>query len=67
MSQEVLNKIKAKSITQKILAGKYLLDYINFFSPNDKKNDASILKINMVEEASFEFRLRKINETKNYL
>ena len=27
----------------------------------------SILKINMVEEASLDFRLRKIDETRNYL
>ena len=46
---------------------KNLLDYINFFSPNNKKNDTRILKINMVEEASLEFRFRKINETINYL
>ena len=27
----------------------------------------SILKINMVQEASLEFRLRKTDETRNYL
>ena len=27
----------------------------------------SILKTNMIEEASLEFRLRKIDETRNYL
>ena len=46
-----------------MLAGKTFLDYINLFSPNDyKKNDKimiSILKINMVEEASLQFRLKK--------
>ena len=37
------------------------------FLRKTKKNDKikSILKINMVEEASLEFRLRKIDETKN--
>ena len=54
-----------------MLAGKTLLGYTNLFSPNDyKKNDkkyTSILKIDMVEEASLEFRLRKIDETRNYL
>ena len=44
-------------------AGKTLLDYSNLFSPNDyKKNDKIIyqyLNINMVEEASLEFRLKK--------
>ena len=46
-----------------MLAGKTFLDYINLFSPNDyKKNDKimiSILKINMVEEASLQFRLKE--------
>ena len=92
--QEVLNKIKDKSITHNtfriqdnesimcefyfialieyMLAKETLLDYSNLFSPNYyKKNDKiickSILKINMVEEASLEFRLRKIDETRNYL
>ena len=41
---------------------KNLLDYTNLFSLNEyKKNEKiiiSILKINMVEEASFQFRLR---------
>ena len=45
-------------------AGKTLLDYSNLFSPNDyKKNDKIIyqyLNINMVEEASLEFRLKKL-------
>ena len=54
------------------LSGKTLLDYTNLFSPYDyKKNDKliyiSILKINMVEKSSLEFRLRKIDETRNYL
>ena len=91
MPQEVLNKIKDKSIThnifriqdnesimcgfyciafiQYILSGKTLLDYTNLFSPNNyKKNDKiSLLKANTVEEACLEFRLRKIDETSNYL
>ena len=54
-----------------VLVGNTLLDYTNLFSPNDyKKNDKIIykyLKINMVEEASLEFGLRKIDETRNYL
>ena len=54
-----------------VLVGNTLLDYTNLFSPNDyKKNDKTIykyLKINMVEEASLEFGLRKIDETRNYL
>ena len=91
ISQEVLNKIKDKSITRNIfriqdnesimcgfyciafieymLPGKTLLDYTNLFSPNDyKKNDKIIykfLKIDMAEKASLEFRLRKIDETRN--
>ena len=40
-----------------MLAGKTLLDYTNLFSPNDyKKNDKILYKINMVKEASLEFR-----------
>ena len=31
------------------------------------KQYTSTLKINMTEEASLEFRLRKIDETKNYI
>ena len=53
-----------------ILAGKLFLDYTNLLSLNDcKKNDKliSILKINMVEETSLEFRLRKIYATRNYI
>ena len=54
-----------------MLAGKTLLDYTNLFSPNDYKKMIklyiSFLKINMVEKASLEFRLRKIDETGNYL
>ena len=48
---------------------KTLLHYNNLFSPNDyKKNDKiSILKINMVEEASLAFKLRKLDETRNNL
>ena len=48
-----------------LLAGKTVLNYTNFFTPNDyKKHDKIIYKhykINMVEEASLEFRLRKID------
>ena len=54
-----------------MLVGNTLLDYTNLFSPNDyKKNDKIIykyLKINMVEDASLEFGLTKIDETRNYL
>ena len=32
-----------------------------------KRYYISILKVNIVEEASLEFRLRKIDETRNYL
>ena len=54
------------AFTEHILAGKKLSDYTNLFSPNDyKKNDK--IMINMVEEASLEFRLRKIDETRNYV
>ena len=60
------------SFIEYVLAGKTLLDYTNLFSSNDcKKNEKiiiiSILKINMVGEVSLEFRLRKINGTRNDL
>ena len=44
-----------------MLSEKTLLDYTNLFSPNEhKKNDIIIyiLKKNMTEEASLEFRLK---------
>ena len=55
-----------------MLAGKTLLDCTNFFSLNDYKKNGkiislSILKVNMTEEASLDFRLRKIDQTRNYL
>ena len=55
-----------------ILTGKALIDYTNLFSPNDyKKNDKILykvfLKMNMLEEACLEFRLRTTDETRNYL
>ena len=53
-----------------MLAGKTLLDYINLFSPDDyKKNDKIIYKYfkdKYAEEASLEFRLRNIDEKRNY-
>ena len=53
-----------------MLAGRTLLDYTNLFFPNDyKRNDKiiyiSILEINMTEEASLKFKLRKFDETRN--
>ena len=51
-----------------MLAGKTLLDYTNLFSPNDyKKNDKIVYKYFKDKEASLKFRLRKIDETRNYL
>ena len=54
-----------------MLAGKSLLDYINFFSLKDfKKNDKIIkkfLKINMSEETNLELRIRNIDETRGFL
>ena len=53
-----------------MLAVKTSLDYTNLFSPNDYKTNhtiVSILKINMIEEESLEFGLRKIDETRNNL
>ena len=54
-----------------LLAGKTLSGYTNLFSLSDYKKNGKeyiiILKINMVEEGSLELRLRKIEETINYL
>ena len=52
-----------------MLDGKTLLNYTDLLSPNDykKTNILSISKINMAEEASLEFRLRKFDETRDYL
>ena len=54
-----------------MLRGKTLLDYTNlFFSKDYKKNDKIIykyLKTNMAEEASLQLKLRKVDETRNYL
>ena len=51
-----------------MLTGKTWLDYTHLFSPNDyKKNDKkNTLRLNMVEEAILEFRLKKIDQTRNY-
>ena len=93
ISQQVLNKIRGKSITHCIiriqnnesisfgfsciafieymLAGKSLLDYANLFPPNDHKMKYKMiykyLKRYMKEEASLEFRLWKIEETRSYI
>ena len=54
-----------------MLSGIPLLDLTNFFSPyNNKKNNKLICKCfknNIPEKASFELRLRKIVEPRNYL
>ena len=59
------------SFIEYMFAENFLLDHTNLFSPNGyKKNEdeyVSISKINMFEEASLEFRLRKVDETKNWL
>ena len=52
-----------------MLDRKTLLNYTDLLSPNDYKKTSilSISKINMAEEASLEFRLRKFDETRDYL
>ena len=48
-----------------ILAGKSWLDHTNLFSPNSKYfKGISILRASM---SSLEFRMNKIDETRNYL
>ena len=52
-----------------MLVGKTLLEYTNLLSPDDYKKNEKIIykyfkdKINM---SNLEFRLRKIDETRNY-
>ena len=54
-----------------MLRRKTLLDYTNLFFPKDyEKNDKityKYSKANMPEEASLQFRLRKVDKTRNYL
>ena len=52
-----------------MITGKALLDYTKLFSPNDyKKNEKIIYKYFKDKYGkSLEFRLRKIDETRNYL
>ena len=53
-----------------MIARKTFLYYANLFSPNDNKKMTkwytNILKINAAAEASFKFRLRKLDESGNY-
>ena len=90
--QDVLSKIKDKSITHNIfriqdnqsimsgfyciafieymLAGKTVLDYTNLFTPNDyNRNNKIIYKYFKIKygRRSLEFRLRKTDETRNFL
>ena len=48
-----------------MLAGKNLLDYTNLFSTNYYEKNKKI--IYMVEKSSLEFKLKNIDETRNYL
>ena len=66
----VMRGFSGMALIEYMLAGKNLLDYTNLFPPNDYRKNSKImykyLKINITEEASLEFRLRKIYETRNY-
>ena len=54
-----------------MVAEKTLLDSTNLFSPNDyermTKLYASVLKVNMEEQESLKFRLRRIDKTRSLL
>ena len=50
-----------------MLPEKTLLDHTNLFSPNDYKKNDKIIYILRTNMSSLEFRLRKIDETRNYL
>ena len=52
-----------------MLVGKTLLEYTNLLSPDDyKKNEKIIYKYfkDKINLSNLEFRLRKIDETRNY-
>ena len=52
-----------------MLVGKTLLEYTNLLSPDDyKKNEKTIYKYfkDKINMSNLEFRLRKIDETRNY-
>ena len=69
-NESIFSGLYCIAFIEYMLVGKTLLDYTNLFSLNNYKKNGKIihiLKINMVEEARFEFRLRKIDETRNYL
>ena len=58
------------AIIEYMITGKTLLDHSNQFSSNDyqKNGKISTLKTDIAKEiASHDFRLKKIDETKNYL
>ena len=65
-NESIMCEFYCAAFTEYILAGKKLSDHTNLFSLNDYKKKDKII-INMVEEASLEFRLRKIDETRNYV
>ena len=78
--QEVLNKIRDKSISRNIfrmqsddsvMCGFYciaFIEYTNLFYPNDyKKNEKIIYKYFKDKYVSLKFKLKKIDETRNYL
>ena len=51
-----------------MLARKTLPDYTNLLSPNDYKNNEKITyKFLRVHMSNLEFRLKKIDESRNYL
>ena len=51
------------------IAGRTLLDYINLFSPNDYKKDDKIIYKYFKDKCMtiFHFRLKRIDETRNYI
>ena len=64
----IMCEIYCIAFIEYMLVGKTLLDYTNLFSPSGcKKNDKIIHKSNMTNMTSLNFRLKKIDETINYL
>ena len=73
IAQEVLNKIRDKLIIHNIFRIQWYYVWILFcsfyriYALRKRFVRLEQLKINTIEEASLQFRLRKIDETRNYL
>ena len=64
----IMCKFYCIALIEYMLARKSLLDYTNLFSLNDYKNNGTIIYISILRTnmSSLKFRLKKIDETRNY-